>query len=44
MVDAHYELSRFVSVAIDHKNQMITISVTDRSPQRAAEMAVAYTD
>src|SRR3974390_478988 len=42
--DARNELSRFVGVAIDRKNQMITISVTDRSPQRAVEMAAAYPD
>lgn len=44
MMDARNQLSSFVGVAIDRKNQMITISVTDRNPQRAAEMAAAYTD
>jgi len=44
MADARSELSRFVGVSIDRKNQMITISVTDRSPQRATEMAAAYID
>jgi len=44
MVDARARLSRVVGVAIDRKNQMITISVTDRSPERAAAIAAAYTD
>jgi len=44
MSDARNELCRFVGVAIDRKNQMITISVTDHSPQRAADIAAAYTD
>jgi len=44
MADARDQLSRSVGVGIDRKNQMITISVTDRSPQRAAEIASAYTD
>jgi len=43
MVDARAQLSRFVGVVIDRKSQMITITVTDRSPQRAAAMAGAFT-
>lgn len=44
MDDAREALSRRVGIAIDRKNQMITISVTDHSPQRATEMAAAFTD
>src|SRR5271165_251882 len=43
-VDARQQLSRHVVIAIDRKNQMITISVADHSPQRAADMAAAFTD
>jgi len=44
MIDARAQLSRFVGVVIDHKSEIITISVTDRSPQRAAAMAAALTE
>lgn len=44
MVDARAQLSRFVGVGNDRKTQMITISVTDRTPQRAAAIATAFTD
>ena len=44
MGDARNLLSRSVGVAIDRKNQMITISVTDRNPKLAAEIAASYTD
>lgn len=44
MEDARQQLSRYVGVSIDRKNEMITISVTDRSPQRAAGMAAAFTE
>jgi uncharacterized protein involved in exopolysaccharide biosynthesis len=42
MADARARLARSVAVAIDRKTQMITIAVTDRSPQRAAAMASAF--
>ena len=44
MGDARARLSRFVGVENDRRTQMITISVTDRNPQRAAAMAAAFTD
>lgn len=44
MVDARAQLSRFAGVEIDRKSQIITISVTDRNPQRAAAMAAAFTE
>lgn len=44
MADARARLSRFVSIGNDRKTQMITISVTDGSPERAAAMASAFTE
>ena len=44
MVDARAQLSRFVAIGVDRKSEMITISVADRSPRRAAAMATAFTD
>jgi capsule polysaccharide export protein KpsE/RkpR len=44
MEDARKQLSRRVGIAIDRKNEMITISVSDHSPQRAADMAAAFTE
>jgi uncharacterized protein involved in exopolysaccharide biosynthesis len=44
IVDARQQLARCVAIIVDRKNQMITISVTDRSPQRAAAMAAAYAE
>jgi len=44
MTDARARLSRKVGIGVDRKTQMITISVADRNPQRAAEMATAYTE
>jgi uncharacterized protein involved in exopolysaccharide biosynthesis len=44
IIDARQQLSRSVAISIDHKNQMITISVTDRSPQRAADIAASYAE
>ena len=44
MGDARARLSRFVGVENDRRTQMITISVTDWNPQRAAAMAAAFTD
>lgn len=44
MEDARKELAERTSVAVDRKSQIISVSVTDRSPQRAAAMAQAYVD
>jgi uncharacterized protein involved in exopolysaccharide biosynthesis len=44
MADTRNKLASRVNIAIDRKDQMIAISVTDRSPQRAADMARAYVD
>jgi uncharacterized protein involved in exopolysaccharide biosynthesis len=40
--DARTDLAQRTSVAVDRKSQIITITVTDRSPQRAAALAEAY--
>lgn len=37
-------LSSRVNVAVDRKTDMVTITVTDRSPERAANIANAYVD
>ena len=37
-------LARRVSISVDRKSDMITISVSDHSPQRAAAIANAYVD
>jgi capsule polysaccharide export protein KpsE/RkpR len=42
MDDARLVLASHVSVSVDIKNDIILISVTDRSPQRAAAIANAY--
>jgi capsule polysaccharide export protein KpsE/RkpR len=42
MEDARRDLAERTSVSIDRKSQIVTISVSDRSPQRAAAMAGAY--
>ena len=44
MEDARVELARHTSVIVDRKSQIISITVTDRSPQRAAAMAQAYVE
>jgi capsule polysaccharide export protein KpsE/RkpR len=44
MEAARQQLSRCVGITIDRKSQMITISVSDHSPQRAADMAAAFAD
>jgi uncharacterized protein involved in exopolysaccharide biosynthesis len=41
---ARQQLSHCVATAVDRKNLMITISVTDRSPQRAAAIAAGYAE
>jgi capsule polysaccharide export protein KpsE/RkpR len=42
MEDARKELAARTGVSIDRKSQIITITVSDRSPQRAAAMGEAY--
>jgi uncharacterized protein involved in exopolysaccharide biosynthesis len=42
MQDARKDLAERTSISIDRKSQIVTISVSDRSPQRAAAMAQAY--
>jgi capsule polysaccharide export protein KpsE/RkpR len=42
--DARKDLSDHTGIAVDRKSQIITITVSDRSPQRAAAMAQAYVD
>ncbi len=44
MDDARGTLASRVEFSIDRKNQFITISVTDNSPQLAADIAKAYVD
>ena len=42
MEDARKDLAERTGVSVDRKSQIITITVSDRSPQRAAAMAQAY--
>ena len=42
MEDARKDLAAQTGISVDRKTQIITISVTDKSPQRAAAMAQAY--
>jgi uncharacterized protein involved in exopolysaccharide biosynthesis len=44
MEDARKNLAARTNVSVDRKNQIITISVSDKSPQRAAAMAQAYVE
>jgi uncharacterized protein involved in exopolysaccharide biosynthesis len=44
MEDARDDLMEHTAIAIDRKSQIISIAVTDRSPQRAAAMARAYVE
>jgi capsule polysaccharide export protein KpsE/RkpR len=44
VVDARTKLDENTSISEDRKSGIITISVTDHSPQRAAAMASAYVD
>ena len=44
MVDARTKLDENTWISEDRKSGIITISVTDRSPQRAAALANAYVD
>jgi uncharacterized protein involved in exopolysaccharide biosynthesis len=44
VADARKKLDENTSISEDRKSGIITISVTDRSPQRAAALATAYVD
>jgi capsule polysaccharide export protein KpsE/RkpR len=44
MEDARRKLSAWTDVSVDRKSQIITITVTDKSPQRAAAIAQAYVE
>jgi uncharacterized protein involved in exopolysaccharide biosynthesis len=44
MIDARKDLADHTSISVDRKSQIISITVTDRSPQRAAAMAQAYAE
>ncbi|MGO8814275.1 MAG: GumC family protein [Terriglobia bacterium] len=44
MEDARRHLAARTDVSVDRKSQIISIGVTDRSPQRAAAMAQAYSE
>jgi uncharacterized protein involved in exopolysaccharide biosynthesis len=44
MEDARKALAKHTSVSVDRKSQIITIQVTDKSPQRAAVLGRAYVD
>lgn len=44
MDNARKELSQHTGISVDRKSQIIFITVTDKSPQRAAAMAQAYVD
>jgi uncharacterized protein involved in exopolysaccharide biosynthesis len=44
MEDARKDLANHTSISVDRKSQIITITVTDKSPQRAAAMTQAYVE
>jgi uncharacterized protein involved in exopolysaccharide biosynthesis len=44
MEDARKDLADHTSISVDRKSEIITIGVTDRSPQRAAAMAQSYVE
>jgi capsule polysaccharide export protein KpsE/RkpR len=44
MEDARQNLASHTAISVDRKNQIISIIVTDRSPQRAAAMGQAYVE
>jgi capsule polysaccharide export protein KpsE/RkpR len=44
MEDARKDLAQHTYVSVDRKSQIISIVVTDKSPQRAAAMAQAYAE
>jgi capsule polysaccharide export protein KpsE/RkpR len=44
MEDARKDLAEHTAISVDRKSQIITITVTDRSPRRAAAMGQAYVE
>lgn len=44
MEDARKNLEKHTEIAVDRKSQIITITVADQSPQRAAAMSQAYVE
>lgn len=42
--DAREDLSKHTDLEVDRKTQIVSITVTDRNPQRATAMAQAYVD
>jgi uncharacterized protein involved in exopolysaccharide biosynthesis len=44
MEDARKDLAEHTGIAVDRKSQIISITVTDKNPQRAAAMGQAYVD
>jgi capsule polysaccharide export protein KpsE/RkpR len=44
MEDARKDLAAHTDISVDRKSQIISISVTDKSPQRAAAMTQAYVE
>jgi uncharacterized protein involved in exopolysaccharide biosynthesis len=44
MEDARKDLADHTAISVDRKSQIIAVTVTDRSPQRAAAMSQAYVE
>jgi capsule polysaccharide export protein KpsE/RkpR len=44
MEDARKDLAEHTAISVDRKSQIISVTVTDRSPQRAAAMSQAYVE
>jgi uncharacterized protein involved in exopolysaccharide biosynthesis len=44
MEDARRDLAERTAISVDRKSQIIAVTVTDRSPQRAAAMSQAYVE
>jgi uncharacterized protein involved in exopolysaccharide biosynthesis len=44
MEDARKDLAEHTAISVDRKSQIISITVTDRNPQRAAAMGQAYVE
>jgi capsule polysaccharide export protein KpsE/RkpR len=44
MEDARKDLAEHTAISVDRKSQIISITVTDKSPQRAAAMTRAYVE
>ena len=44
MEDARNDLAEHTAISVDRKSQIISVTVTDKSPQRAAAMSQAYVE